>query len=137
MDYIFYKEPTQDDTEELRAKLQEYNRQFFEIENEPRYLIEAKDKGKMIGGIVFTVCGQWLEVDFLWVNERQRGKDIGTRLLLEAEAKGKEKGCRRSYLTTFNFQARPFYEKHGYKVVYVQRNYPLTNERYHMEKSLE
>jgi GNAT superfamily N-acetyltransferase len=86
---------------------------------------------------VFTVCGQWLNIHFLWVHESERGKDIGTRLLVEAEKKGKEAGCKRAYLNTFSFQARPFYEKHGYKVVYTQKNYPITNEKYHMEKNLE
>jgi GNAT superfamily N-acetyltransferase len=108
-----------------------------EIENEYEYTIEARtEEGGLAAGIVFTVCGQWLKVDFLWVDDKQRGNGIGTRLLAQAEETGKNKGCKKACLTTFNFQARPFYLKHGYRVVYVQRNYPITNERYHMEKDL-
>ncbi len=35
-----------------------------------------------------------------------------------------------------NFQAKPFYLKHGYRVVYIQKEYSLINEKYHMEKTL-
>jgi len=41
-----------------------------------------------------------------------------------------------SFLTTFGFQAKPFYEKHGYQVVYEQKNYPRTGSKYFMEKRL-
>lgn len=137
MEFTLRERPLEQDINGIRSKLQQYNRQFFEIEDDCCFLIEARmDEGELAGGIVFTVRGEWLNIDFLWVDEAQRGKDVGTKLLAQAEAKARMCGCRKAYLTTFNFQARPFYEKHGYKVVYTQRNYPVTNERYHMEKSL-
>lgn len=35
-----------------------------------------------------------------------------------------------------SFQAKPFYLKYGYKIVYTQKNYPIINEKYFMEKDL-
>ena len=86
--------------------------------------------------IVCTVTGIWLEVEFLWVQEDQRLTGIGTELLRRAEEKGIELGCRRAFLNTFDFQAKPFYEKRGYEVVYVQREYPEMGDRFFMEKQL-
>lgn len=36
-----------------------------------------------------------------------------------------------------NFQGKSFYPKYGYKIVYIQKGYPVINEKYFMEKTLE
>lgn len=137
MEFIVYTRPDTKDINRIRTRLQQYNRPFLEIDEEQTCTIEAHDDtGELAGGIVFTIFGQWLEIDFLWVDEKQRGLHLGSLLLDKAEQAARAQGCRMAYLTTFNFQARPFYEKHGFKVVYTQKNYPITNERCHMEKSL-
>jgi GNAT superfamily N-acetyltransferase len=136
MQFVLNERPDSGDIERVRKRLQEYNRPFFEIQDEYQYVLEAAEQGGLAGGIVFTVKGEWLDIDFLWVDEAKRESGLGSALLEKAEQKGREKGCKTAYLTTFNFQARPFYEKRGYNVVYTQKNYPITNERYHMEKRL-
>jgi GNAT superfamily N-acetyltransferase len=55
-----------------------------------------------------------LHVDFLWVHPERRSDGLGSRLLALAEEEAKARGCRGSWLNTFDFQARPFYERHGY-----------------------
>jgi ribosomal protein S18 acetylase RimI-like enzyme len=89
-----------------------------------------------MGGIVCTIVGQWLEIDFLWVRDDQRGKGLGKKLLFDVEKIGMKSKCTKAFLTTMNFQAQPFYLKYGYKTVYTQKGYPLTNEKYFMEKTL-
>jgi len=138
MEFITNLSPSEDDIWKVRSKLQEYNCRFLEIEDEPRFVITVIDEcDELIGGIVCTIVGQWLEIEFLWVRDDQRGKGIGKKLLFEAEKIGIENNCTRAFLTTFSFQAKPFYLKYGYKVVYVQKNYPLVNEKYFMEKILK
>jgi hypothetical protein len=44
---------------------------------------------------------------------------------LAAEAYARERGCRHVQLSTFSFQARPFYEKHGYEVFATLENCPV------------
>lgn len=137
MRFVLNENPGQDDILNVRSKLQEYNRPFFEGEKDQTFVLEARnEEGELSGGIVFIIGGAWLKVDFLWVNERERGNRLGTELLRKAEETAKNRGCNMAYLTTFSFQARPFYEKHGYNLVYVQRSFPAGIVKYHLEKSL-
>jgi GNAT superfamily N-acetyltransferase len=129
--------PSEDAVLELRRRLQEYNRPFLEIDREGSFLITTRDPvGLLLGGIACTTVGQWLEIDYLWVAEGQRGRGLGALLVEEAERKARLLGCTRASLNTFSFQARPFYEKRGYRTVHVQAEYPRTNARYFMEKRL-
>lgn len=137
MNYFLNLSPSDDDILKVRKRLQEYNSHFFEIEDEPKFVISETDEyNELIGGIVCTIVGQWLEIDFLWVSEDLRRKGLGKKLLLEAEKVGIENKCTKAFLTTMNFQAQPFYLKYGYKTVYIQKGYPITNEKYFMEKTL-
>ena len=129
--------PTEEDVLRIRRRLQDYNSSYFEIDDEHKFIISVIDDcNELIGGIACTIVGQWLEIAFLWVKEDQRKKGIGKKLLFEAEEIGKKNKCTKAFLTTMNFQAKPFYLKYGYKIVYVQRGYPLINEKYFMGKSL-
>ncbi|GFN34569.1 GNAT family N-acetyltransferase [Tepidimicrobium xylanilyticum] len=137
MKYIVNLSPSEDDILKICRKLQEYNAAFFEIKDEPNFVISEFDEyDELIGGIVCTIVGQWLEIDFLWVKDEYRGRGLGKKLLFEAERIGMDNGCTKAFLTTMNFQAKPFYLKYGYKVVYVQKEYPIINEKYYMEKTL-
>jgi ribosomal protein S18 acetylase RimI-like enzyme len=137
MNHIVNLSPSQDDKLKVRRKLQEYNSHYFEIKDEPSFVISETDESdELAGGIVCTIVGQWLEIDFLWVREDQRGKGLGKKLLSEAEKIAVESKCTKSFLTTMNFQAQPFYLKYGYRTVYIQKRYPITNEKYFMEKTL-
>ncbi len=130
-------QPEERDFFEIRSKLQEYNRSFFEISEKPRYIFKILDKSKQLhGGLVCTQVGQWLEIDLLWIDQNLRGKGFGFKLMDSAEKLAKDLKCLHLSTTTFNFQAKPFYLKMGYHVVYVQKNYPITNEKYFLEKEL-
>jgi hypothetical protein len=41
-----------------------------------------------------------------------------------------------AWLETYSFQARPFYERHGYTVFGVLDNHPIGHQRYFMQKAL-
>lgn len=109
---------------EVRQLLQEYNDPYWEVREKNTYRITLKENTEVLGGAVFTIFGEWLEVDYFCVHPDKRSKGLGTKLLAEAEKHAKAKGCKTAFLNTFNFQAKPFYEKKGYKVVYIQKNYP-------------
>ena len=47
-----------------------------------------------------------------------------------------ERGCTNAHLDTFSFQARPFYEKLGYRVFGTLENHPAGHQHYFMTKSL-
>lgn len=77
-------------------KLQAYNARHFEIAEESNFIISfVDDEDELIGGIVCTIVGQWLEIDFLWAKDQERGKGLGEKLLFEAEKLAKEKDAKK------------------------------------------
>ena len=90
--------------------------------------------GEIIGGLVADTYWDWLEINYLWLDERLRGHRLGARLLQAAEAEARRRGCRHAQLTTFSFQARGFYEKMGYRVVGQLDDYPPGGAYYWLRK---
>ena len=93
--------------------------------------------GTVVGGLSARTYWDWLAVDDLFVPEELRGQGLGSRLLQTAEGIAARRGARHSFLTTFAFQARAFYEKHGYAVVGTLEGYPPGSTYFWMRKDLE
>jgi GNAT superfamily N-acetyltransferase len=125
------------DEELIYQGLLDYNLARIEDKN-PRDLgVYLQDEaGKKVGGLIGNTHGNWLFVKYLWVREDLRGQNIGSELLKQAEETAKERGCRYAFLDTFSFQAPSFYEKHGYKNIFVLEEYPVTGKRYYFTKTL-
>jgi GNAT superfamily N-acetyltransferase len=103
-------------------------------DHQPLYL-SLRDAGNgMIGGLYGMTLWSWLMIDGLWVAEAHRGRGLGSRLLLEAEAHAVQRGCRGSWLGTFDFQARGFYERHGYVVFAALDDFPPGHTHFHLRK---
>jgi len=72
------------------------------------------DTGKILGGILGrTSLGLWF-VDLVFLPDTKRGSGLGTKILAEAEAEARRRGCRAGVLYTINFQAPGFYERNGW-----------------------
>ncbi|MFA9379101.1 MAG: GNAT family N-acetyltransferase [Lachnotalea sp.] len=80
--------------------------------------------------------GNWLTVEYLWVNKVLRGQHIGSKILKKAEETAKERGCKYVFLDTFSFQAPEFYKKHGYQEIFTLEEYPVTGKRHYFTKIL-
>ena len=93
-------------------------------------------EGRIVGGLYGATAWGWLMIDGLWVDEGLRGHGLGSRLLLGAEALAVERGCTGSWLGTFDFQARPFYERHGYTVFAELAGFPPGHSHFHLRKEL-
>ena len=91
----------------------------------------------ILGGAFGHVWGGWLDLSLLWVAEPVRGQGYGRKLLEAAEEEARAQGCRGVFLSTFSFQARPFYEKFGYEVIGEIRDYPIGHAFYFLKKTLE
>jgi GNAT superfamily N-acetyltransferase len=91
--------------------------------------------GTLLGGVYGATMWGWLMVDGLWVAEEARGRGLGRRLMLAAEAAAAERGCRGAWLGTFDFQARGFYERLGYTVFGELTGFPGGHTHYHLWKS--
>ncbi len=124
------------------AGLVAYNRGFAPAPHAAPLAVSARGRdGALVGGVVAATLWAetgdgWLEIALVWVAEGARGRGLGRRLLGAAEREAARRGCRHAALDTFEFQARPFYERAGYTVFGVQEGYPPGHRRYFMRKTL-
>jgi GNAT superfamily N-acetyltransferase len=93
-------------------------------------------RGEWLGGLLGSLWGGWLHVRILWVHAAARGQGNGTRLLQAAEAYAVERDCFAATLETHSFQARPFYEKHGYQVFATLDDWPPGHSKFFLRKQL-
>ena len=113
--------------------LRAFNRQHAAPpERRPLVLAAHSPEGSPIAGLVGETAWGWAFIDLLWVDESHRGQGLGSRLLSAAEAEAR--GCIGVYLDTFDFQARPFYERLGYEVFGVLEDYPVGHRRFYLSK---
>jgi len=96
----------------------------------------ARDETGVIGGLLGHTRWKWLYVAKLWVDERARGRDIGTNLLTAAEELARSRGGTDAFLDTFEYQARPFYEKLGYQLFATLDGYPPGYRQFFLRKHL-
>ena len=84
-----------------------------------RHVFKVTDAaGNILGG-----C--WLGIDTwksaaiydLWVEPECRGRGMASALIRAAERRARERNCPLAMVGTFDFQARPLYEKCGYAPV--------------------
>lgn len=130
--------PTKEISEFFEKRIEEFNLVRWDVKEKVPLAITVEDEsGNIIGGVSAKTFGLWLLIDNLWISENQRGKDLGSKILFSLEQAAIDRGCRYALLDTLDFQARPFYEKHGYKVAWTQENYPKTGAKYFMTKDLK
>ena len=103
---------------------------------QPINVIVSDDHENWIGGISADVYWDWMEINDFWFLEEYRGKGLGGKILDRAEKIAKEKGAKKVLLSTFEFQARSFYEIKGYQVVGEIKDYPPGSSYYTMVKTL-
>lgn len=106
-------------------------------EQDTRFAVFAKDdSGNVVGGIRATAFWNYCIIELLWLSEATRGKGIGSKLINETETYAREKGFQYIRTETLEFQAKPFYEKLGYKVYGELDNYPKGHTTYCLVKEL-
>jgi GNAT superfamily N-acetyltransferase len=94
--------------------------------------------GNIIAGCVAYIS-PWgcLFVDDLWVDEKYRRQELGSHLLQTVEDIAINRGCYLSVLGTGDFQAKPFYLKHGYTLFGTVNDHPRGHEDYELFKRLD
>lgn len=98
----------------------------------------ARDaSGTVVGGILGHTRWRWMYIAKLWVDESARGQGVGARLMEAAEDLARSRGCTDVSLDTFDFQARPFYEKLGYELFGTLEGYPPGSRQYYLRKRLK
>jgi ribosomal protein S18 acetylase RimI-like enzyme len=91
-------------------------------------------QGAIVGGLYGATMWSWLMIDGLWVAPEQRRQGLGRRLLLASEEIAIQRGCIGCWLGTFDFQAKDFYERHGYSVFAELPGFPPNHTHFHLRK---
>ena len=106
------------------------------IEDELVVFKVTDSDGNIIAGCNLIInCWRVADLDILWVEEKCRRQGIGSSLIREAERAAREKGCRFMTLGTFDFQARPLYEKYGFSVCGTIGDCPTKGHTHYDKKS--
>ena len=111
----------------------------LDIDDEELVVKKIVDKdGHIIAGCGGTIY-PWgcLYVDDMWVDENYRRQELGSNALQAVEKVAEERGCYLSMLGTWDFQAKPYYLKHGYTVFSVKKDCPKGHEDYELFKRLD
>lgn len=123
--------------EEIKDRIREFNVEHWDVKQKKPLVVVLEDgHEKMLAGASARTFGDWLLIENIWVSASLRGQHVGTGLLQQLEASAIARGCKFALLDTLEFQARPFYEKFGYEVRWVQEGYPKTGCKYFMVKNL-
>jgi GNAT superfamily N-acetyltransferase len=85
--------------------------------------------GAISGGLFGNIVGGWLHVRSLWVDRIWRGRGYATELMAAAERYAIAKGCVAAFLQSGSYEARPLYEKLGYRTFGELDNHPVEGHR--------
>jgi GNAT superfamily N-acetyltransferase len=130
-------DPDRNDTNLLREGLGQHSTSFVKEPGFVPIAVFARDSGgALVGGAYGYLNWTWLNVSLLWVSSRRRKQGLGSVLLSRIETEAKERGCVNAHLDTTSYQARPFYEAHGYKAFAELPDYPRGHERIFLKKRL-
>jgi GNAT superfamily N-acetyltransferase len=93
-----------------------YNREVFGRADSRTLDILVRDEaGEIVGGLLgHSSLGLFFLDLFYLPNELRRG-GFGSRIMGQAEAEARRRGCTAAFVYTVTFQAPEFYEKHGYR----------------------
>ena len=109
--------PASETLEAISRGLDEYNRQHIgDYSYERAAAVVRGPDGSVVGGAFGDLLWDWLYVQSLWVHPDYRGQALGSRLLRAIEAAALSHGITKAHLETTSFQARGYYERHGYVV---------------------
>ena len=137
MTYNIHDDMTPDEKKFVQKKIVEFSDKFTKPRNYRELgAVLRNDEGMVSGGITASIVWDWLQIDILWISDELRGLGHGHKLLEKIEDLGRTHGCKYSKLDTFEFEAREFYENHGYVVQSQTENFPQGHTQYHLTKAL-
>jgi GNAT superfamily N-acetyltransferase len=121
----------------LLNRIERFNRDnnIYPME-ERNIMFVALDYDKFVGGVHGSITEDSMYIGWLVVDEEYKGNRIGKNLMCKIEEKAKELNVYSINLGTVEFQAVKFYEKLGYKIVFVKENDPRGYKSYSMVKKI-
>ena len=144
MEKLFLRRSARRDSERIEELVHEYYFGLVPVldgfsEEEETVCKKIVDKdGNIIAGCNGYIF-HWgcMYVDDMWVDEKYRRQGLGSIALQAVEAVAESKGCHLIMLGTWDFQAKPYYQKHGYEVFSTLKDCPAGHEDYQLAKRLD
>jgi len=118
------------------AGLGAYNDEHFGKQKFKSVAVSLKDRGKIVGGIVGHLWATVLFIQYFWIDQKQRGKGLGTKLIAAIEDEARRQGAIQAHVDTMSFQAPGFYRSCGYEEFGTLKGYPGGVTRHSFTKSL-
>jgi GNAT superfamily N-acetyltransferase len=103
----------------------------------PLTIVLTDDNGERKGALTGQSVWDWFYVNLLWVDDAERGKGLGQRLMQAAETEAEKRGCIGVWVSTYSFQAPVFYEKMGYASFGQIDGFPKGHTRHFYQKRLD
>lgn len=117
--------------------LDAFNEEILGHMNDHSLSFVIKEENVILAGLEAVIYWKVLFVRNLFVGALYRGKGLGQLLLHTAEQEALKEGCTLAHLDTFDFQAKDFYFKQGYKLFGTLNACPTKGHcRYYLEKTL-
>ena len=127
-----------EEIEEFRSReWRRYDEEIGITFDSRHHYLAAELERQLVGIAHFHIVGGIGHLDQLLVAKDYRDQGIGSRLLSEFERRCRAAGCHRLTLETAEYQARGFYEKHGFKIACIMRDNKFHYTWYLMEKTLD
>ena len=137
MNLRFEPNLTKEDESYLRSRLEEFNEPYTGPKNLDEFGFTVRDEGgTVVAGLAAVCIWEWVHINAVWVSDSLRGQGYGSALLKAAEQEALERNRKHAMLHTFSFQARPFYERHGYHLSGELVNFPEGHSQFKMFKDL-
>jgi len=120
----------------LDHELVAFNRSHADWNTQTFTALVRDANDRLLAGARAIVRFGAVEIRGLWVDGSLRGKGVGRTVVMAVENHSAVLGARMALLDTYDFQARPFYEKLGYQC-FATFEYPNGTKRFYMSRSLE
>jgi GNAT superfamily N-acetyltransferase len=102
----------------------------------PLAVLVRDDEGAVVAGISGYTAWGWLYVQWLWVDERLRGRNMAGRMLEAAEKEAVARDCHGAWIDTFNPTALKVYQRQGYLPFGKLADFPKGRDRVFLQKRL-
>jgi GNAT superfamily N-acetyltransferase len=90
----------------------------------------------VVAGISGYTAWGWLYVQWLFVDESQRGQGLAGQMLAAAETEALARGCHGAHIDTFSPHALKTYERAGYTLFGQLPDFPVGRTRSFLSKTL-
>jgi GNAT superfamily N-acetyltransferase len=142
LSYEYTIEVSEQDHSEARETIEQALRAYNASSAPPaNYLpisLIIRDSGHtIIGGLIGHSSYDWLFISVLIIPEALRGNGLGRKIMEQIEQIARTRKLTGIWLDTFDFRARPFYEKMGFTIFGELKDHPRGISQYWLQKRLD